>query len=329
LTFPGATQRPTRAFDLNDHGNVVGRYEDNSGAAHGFHYQRSTNTYRSLGIGTRANRVNQLDGIVGTDEIGNVGLYWSSPSAEPVPLLPLAGHTHSQAYALNNTGIIVGTSFIPEDAPVTPGFHAAVVWYVNPQGVVSEPVELPYLAGDIVGGAHDLTEEVAGVASVIGASGDTGSELPVSWAVMVGEDGLAVAGPAQFNGAYFLAVPWSINSLGDAVGRAAFGEGAAGMPFLRRGGQGVAALPILPNAFSGSAVGINDAGAIVGGQGVTLKQGVGSRAVLWPSATAVVDLNSLVSLGKSESLTWALRINSAGDILAIINGGTSCLLVLK
>jgi hypothetical protein len=329
LAVPGALQRSTWAYDLNDRGNVVGEYDNNAGIPHGFHYERSTNSYRSLGIGATARGVNQFDEIAGNDEIENVGLYWSSPAAEPVPLPPLAGHTHSRASKLNNAGIIIGASFIPEDAPVTPGFHAAVAWRVDAQGVVSGPVELPYLAGDIVGAANDLTEAEDGVAIVVGTSGDTGSALPVSWAVMVGEDGLAVIGPTQFVGNYFLAEPWTINSFGDTCGRAAFGNGAAGMPFVRRAGQPVAALPILPNAFSGSAVGINDAGLIVGGQGVTLKQGVGTRAVLWPSATTVVDLNSLVSLGKSESLTWSLRINSAGDILAIINGGFPCLLIRK
>jgi hypothetical protein len=329
LAAPGSATRSTWAYDLNDRGNVVGDYDDNSGARPGFHYERSTNTYQSLGVGTTARGVNQLDEIVGTDEIASVGLYWSSPGADPVPLLPLTGHTHSRAVTLNNAGIVIGSSFIPEEAPITPGFHAAVAWYVNPQGVVSGPVELPYLAGDIAGAAHDLTDADAGVAVIVGTSGTTDSALPVSWAVMVGEDGLAVIGPTQFAGNYVLAEPWSVNNSGDAVGRAAFAEGGAGLPFVRRAGQAVAALRILPNAFSGSAVGINDAGVIVGGQGVTLRQGVGTRAVLWSNATTVVDLNSLVSLGKSESLTWSLRINSAGDILAIINGGFPCLLIRR
>jgi len=328
LVFPGAAERTTWAYDLNDRGNVVGEFEDAGGSRYGFQYERATNIYQSLGVDTTASGINQLDEIVGTDEIGNVGLYWSSPGAVAVPLWPLAGHTHSRAVALNDAGIIIGSSFIPEDAPVTPGFRAVVAWYVNPQGTVSDPVELPYLAADIAGAATDLTEAVNGVTTVIGASGAADSSLPVSWSITVDGDGITVTGPVAFDGVYFLAQPWNINNSGDAVGRAAFAEGAPGMPFLRRAGQPVLPLPLVSNAYSGSATDINDAGRIVGGQGVTVKsQGAVTRAVLWPTPTTVVDLNNLVSLGRSESLTWSLRINGAGEILAFINGGTPCLLI--
>src|SRR5262245_6390315 len=101
------------------------------------------------------------------------------------------------------------------------------------------------------------------------------------------------------------------------------------MPFLRRAGQVVAPLPLLSNGVSGDAVGNNDARVVVGGQFVSSRQGLERRAVLWPSATTVVDLNSLVSLGKSETLAWSLRINSRGDILAISNGGLPCLLLRR
>jgi hypothetical protein len=330
LAFPGAAERSTWAYDLNDRKSVVGEYNDSSGISHGFHYERTTNTYRSLGIGTRAQGINELDEIVGFDEVEQVGLFWPSPSAEPVPLLPLPGHTHSRAARLNNAGIVIGSSFIPEDAPVTPGFHAAAAWYVDPQGVVWGPVELPYLAGDLAGEPTDLTEAVGDEALVIGTSETADSALPVSWAVTVGDGGLAVIGPATFDGDYAGASPWTVNNSGDAVGVAAFAEGAPGRPFLRRADQAVAPLPLLSNAFSGSATGINDAGVAVGGLFVTSRRGaVERRAVLWSSTTTVVDLNSLVSLGKSETLVWSLRVNNSRDILAIINGHTPCLLIAK
>ncbi len=328
LSVPGAVRR--QANDLNDQGNVVGEFNDAGGMVHGFHYELASNTYLSLGAGVTAAGVNRLDEIVGTDEIASVGLYWSSPDAGPVPLLPLARHTHSEAVALNDAGIIIGSSYIPEDAPVTPGFRAVVAWHVNLLGVVSGPVELPYLAGDIVGQANDLTEAANGLTTIVGTSGWDSSRLPVSWMVAVAGEGFTVIGPAEFDGAYVLADPWRINNLGDAVGIAAFMEGGAGMPFLRRAGQSVLPLPILPNAVSGSATAINDGGRIVGGQFVELKgQGLVRRAVLWTSPTTVVDLNSLVSLGRSESLPWCLRINSSGVILATINGHTPCLLIPK
>jgi len=331
LQYPGSAQRTTWALELNDRGNAVGDYEDVDGNSYGYHYDFAANDFRSLGLGTKAHGVNQFNEIVGTDEIWNVGLYWGSPGAEPIPLFPLAGHTHSRAVALNNAGVIIGSSYIPEDPPVTPGFRAAVAWRVDSEGGVSGPVELPFLVGDIEGDANDLTEAASGVTIVTGTSGDLDS-LPVSWSISVGGDGLIVTEPVMFIGAYTAAVPWSINNAGDAVGRAGFAPGGAGMPFLRRAGQAVLRLPLLSNAYSGSAAGINDAGRIVGGQGVTLPRstlGGATRAVLWTSPTTVVDLNSLVSLEKSESLTWSLRINNRGDILAFINGNTPCLLIAR
>ena len=57
--------------------------------------------------------MNQNDQIVGVDILWNVGRYWSSPTAASIPLLPLPGHTHSKAYAINNAGIIVRNVLYP------------------------------------------------------------------------------------------------------------------------------------------------------------------------------------------------------------------------
>lgn len=330
LTFPGAAVGTTWAYDLNDRGIAVGEYEDTSGTLYGFHYQSSTDSYQSLGAGNIARGVNQLDEVVGTDTIAGVGLYWNSPDAEPVVLNPLPGHTHSQAVALNDSGIIIGSSYIPEDAPVTPGFRAIVVWYVNPQGAVHGPVVLPFLEGDIEGRPSDLTEAQNGVTTVVGSSESSDSPLPVTWMVMVVGDSPEVLGPVQFDGSYVQANAYGINNFGDAVGGAALGAGMPGMAFQRRAGQPVLPLPILPNAYSGIATDINDAGLMVGGQGITIKNhGATTHGVYWRNSSTVADLNSLVSLGRTESFTWALRINGRGDILAIINGKTPCVMIAR
>ena len=283
-----------------------------------------------------ARGINQQDAIVGSDEFMGRGLYWSSPTAAPNVLPPLAGHTYSRAVAINNARIIVGESYIPEDNPVTPGFRAVVAWYINAAGAVEGPVELPFLIGDIAGLASDLTETVGGVTVVVGASGDGASgtgeyPLPVSWTVTIAESGLAVTGPDQFGGTYSQGDARRVNNYGDAVGMASFGGGPA-RPYLRRAGQSIASLPLLSTGVSGIAQSINDAGRIVGTQWVSKKGSVtvSSRAVLWTNSTTVVDLNSQVSLGKSEVLDYAFDINTRGDILARLNiGNTPCLLRAK
>ena len=329
LAFPGAATRSTTALKLNDRANVVGTYRDAGNLTCGFHYDQATGSYTSLGVLVSAEGINQQDAMVGYDEFVGRGLYWSSPTAVPIPLPPLPGHTHSRAHAINSAGIIVGASYIPEDPPTTPGYRAVVAWYVNATGSVLGPVELPFLTGDLVGRANDLTEAVAGVTSVVGASGLNDS-LPVFWSVTVAESGLVVTGPALFGGNYFLAEARGVNNFGDAVGMVAWAADSAAAPFLRRAGQFMVPLPMLPKAVSGLATSINDAGRIVGFQSIFQKgQGMQSRAVLWTNSTTVVDLNSQVSLGSSETLDYAIDINRRGDILARINGNTPCLLIAK
>ena len=197
-------------------------------------------------------------------------------------------------------------------------------------------MELPALTGHILGRAFDLTEAVAvagaGVTTVVGMSAaDVGAySQPVSWNVMVAADVLTVTGPAQFVGTYFLAEAYGVNKFGDAVGVVDWTGGSGAAPFLRQTGASLAPLPMLPKASTGLATSINDAGRIVGFQTIFQKgQGALNRAVLWTSSTAVVDLNSQVSLGSSEKLDYAFDINTRGDILARINGNTPCLLIAK
>lgn len=330
LAFPGAVARTTEAFKFNDRANVVGKYRDVGDLPCGFHYDRATGAYTSLGVMTSAEGINQQDALVGFDELFGCGLYWSSPAAAPKLLPPLSGHTHSRAHAINNSGIIVGASYIPEDPPVTPGYRAIVAWYVN-AGTVSAPVELPFLTGDLVGRAFDLTEAVAGITTVVGISQPgLWDPMPLSWNVAVGESRLVVTGPALFAGNYFLAEARGVNKFGDAVGMVAWAEGSGAAPFVRPIGDSMIPLPMLPKASTGHATSINDAGQIVGFQIIFQKgQGALQRAVLWTSSSAVVDLNSQVSLGSSEKLEYAFDINSRGDILARINGNTPCLLIAK
>ncbi len=332
LAVPGALARSTEASDFNNRANVVGTYHNADDLRCGFHYDQATGLYTSLGCLVSAQAINQNDAIVGHDELSGWGLYWSSPTvAAPKVLPPFPGHSDSRAYAINNAGIIVGVSLNPIPVP-TADSRAVVAWYVNAAGTVLGPVELPTLNVDIIGRAFDLTEAVAGVTTVVGMSAaDVGAySQPVSWNVTVAADVLTVTGPAQFVGTYFLAEAYGVNNFGDAVGVAAFAAGSGAAPFLRRAGQSVEPLPMLPKASTGLATSLNDAGRIVGFQTIFQKgQGMLQRAVLWTSSTAVVDLNSQVLLGPSENLDYAFDINSRGDILARINGNTPCLLIAK
>lgn len=337
LAVPGSGAYSTAAYALNDHANVVGEFRDAENVPSGFYYNDASGDYVSLGELRVAGDINHLDNIVGHTLVSYTngqeeflipgrGLYWSSPSAPPILLSPLGGHTNSTAVAINGDKIIVGESYIPEDSPVTPGRRAIVAWYVNDQGAVTEPLVLPLLPNDVVGRANAVTELLADEAIVVGSSGST----PVSWTVTLSDGQLSVAGPYEFTGDYFYGEAYAVNLLGDAVGGADFGEGT--MPFLRITGGSAEPLPLLTHAVTGAANSINGDRMIVGYQNVFQNRTGGlleTRAVLWTSPATVVDLNSQVSLGRGEVLRFAADINKRGDILALINGNQSCLLIAK
>ena len=138
--------------------------------------------------------------MVGTDENLNRGLYWSSPSdLSPTELPPIVGlgHTHSRAYAINDAGIIVGASFLPEDSPVHPDYRRIVVWRVDELGNLSGPIALPFPTGDLRGSATDLTEQDNdGVTVIVGSTGDstTFPSSAVQWFVIVEEEAWMLGG---------------------------------------------------------------------------------------------------------------------------------------
>jgi len=339
LAVPGAATASTGVHDLNDNGNVVGTYRDSDGVQYGFHYEHAAKTYTSLGAGVAARGINQLNQLVGelvgTDETPNTGLYWSSPSdLAPTPLPPLGAHTHSRANAINDAGVIVGSSYIPEESPVTPNYRAIVVWRVDALGNVSGPIALPFPVDDLRGYAGDLTEQDdGGVTVIVGTTGDstTLSSSAVQWSVIVDEGGTLslLTGPTELAAGYGYPEALGINASLSVVGRAAFTAGGPGWAYLKPAdSSSLVPLAGIPKATWGVARAINDAGKIVGYQSY-LSHGPVSRAVLWTSPTTVVDLNYQVTLGRSETLTMASLINRRGDILASINSNIGCLLIAK
>jgi uncharacterized membrane protein len=246
-------------------------------------------------------------------------------------LLPLPGHTHAKAHEINNSGIIIGTSYIPEDEPLTPGYRAAVVWRVDEQGVVTGPVALPFPAGHLIGVPNQLTETLNGITTIVGNTKEAPStpEHAVQWSVGVDNAGVpyVISGPTILSSAY--AYGSGINSAKDVVGAAVFAGNVSQWPYLKRNGQSVTKLPGISKATYGLAFSINNGGQIVGYQGYLNRGYITNRAVLWTSPTAVVDLNSTVKLGVGESLERSWRINNRGDILAYTNTDVPCLLFAK
>jgi len=336
LSPQGAIAGSVAALQCNDSANVVGWFNDANGLRTGFFYNHAARSYSTLGEHSRAVGLNHANEIVGEDLLLGVGLYWSSPSTTPIALPPLPFHTHSKARAINGAGIIVGDSYTPdlEAYWAEPGNQSLVAWNVTPEGTIAGPVELPFLDGDWAGRVMDLSESVDGVALAVGSSGDSAAgpnqfPLPVAWSLALTSDGLEVFGPTSVEGNYDLGDANGVNTAGTIVGNASV---PAWRPFIKAAGQSMQLLPMLSKAVSGHATAVNVAGSSVGLQNVQPRPNstIERRAVLWPNANSVVDLNTQVSLASGERLENAFDINSRGDIVARSNQGSrACLLIRK
>jgi len=340
LSPPGAVAGSVEALQCNDSANVVGWYNDADGLRNGFFYNHATRSttslgYTSLGALRQAEGLNHTNQIVGYDQLLGVALYWSSPTALPISLPPLPMHTHSTARAINGDGIIVGVSFTldPNAQWIEPGAQSLVAWHVSSAGAIAGPTELPFLSGDWAGRVMDISESVEGVAIVVGSSGDTAAgpdeiPMPVAWSLALTTNGLAVFGPTIVEGNYEVGDANGVSSAGTIVGMAGL---PTSQPFIKAADRPLQLLPMLSNAVSGHAQSVNASDSSVGMQNVQPRRNstVQRTAVLWPTASSVVDLNSQVALASGERLQQALDINILGDILARNNQGNPCLLIKK
>jgi hypothetical protein len=306
LAPPGVQITGSNAYDLDEAGNVVGYYLDADGERNGFHYNRSQESWRLFGPGVVVFGLNNLGEMVGADWNTGEGLYWSAPDATPVPLAPLDDHLISGGLNINDAGIIVGWS-------QGNGSYVAVAWRVNAEGVVSPPIELPFPEGDSRGSVSDLSEEADGISRIVGYSGAVDLyETALQWEVAIDADGLfLLSGPTDLgslDGGPSAAS--GVNSDGDIVGE------SSNWAFVKPAGQPMQPLAGIKRATNGLASGINDLGQMVGRQGYLFKGKAIFKAVLWPDAGSVIDLNKKVALGGGEELEAAGLINNAGDILA-------------
>ena len=163
-------------------------------------------------------------------------------------------------------------------------------------------------------------------------------ETAVGWEVTVGPNGpVLLSGPTDLgtlNGGP-LAAAMGVNFTGDVVGMSTEGN-APFWPILKPVGQEMQLLPGLQKTTWGYAQGINDNGAMVGVTGYLFHGRPIEKAVFWPNASEVVDLNKEVQLDPSENLGWAHLINNAGHIVGggffpsiSETGNVDCLLIPK
>lgn len=298
----------SQVLDLNETGQAVGRADlfNGPGGALALHFDVADGVYTTLTGGSVAEDVNNLNQTVGCAQLPELteALFWSSPSADPVILPPMPGGQNSYAYAINDAGMIVGSSD-------TQG----VVWQVvvDEGGIVhvSGPVVLPALAGAAEWSAVDIGETVDGAAVAAGYSVVDSSWESTVWLVELDpEDGTLVFNqPAVGLGQESFS--FANNTFGDVCGQ------SSGLPFIALAGQGIQSLPQPRNTQWGRAMGVNNLGDVVGQLDIyrNSRSGPGNfHAYLWRDGAAI-DLETQVDLGGWDQFWGANVINDTGVIV--------------
>ncbi len=310
----------TRSYviDLNEVSHAVGTAVRSNGEDQAVHLDIATGVYTSLksdSLPSGAHGVNDHNQIVGQVYYDGaaLGAFWSSPSADPVPLLPLDGDVDSWVAAINDVGIVVGESADEN------GNRMGVVWrvVVDASGAhVDGPLALPPFDGDSASWAVDVNATIGGVAQVAGTSERLGYYEAVVWSVELNSNGtLGMPGAPRGLGTLGVEDPSqsmasSINNSGTVCGDSDW------WPFIAPAGGAVQPLEVPRKSVGGFAADVNDHGQAVGMQEIWsagLQLGV-DYAYLWKDGD-VIDLSKQIP-GSSGwgRLKWAYRINDAGII---------------
>lgn len=265
---------------------------------------------------------------------------------QSIALPPVAGKQFAEAHAISDTGLAVGVSYDLVSGSMSD--LRATGWIQNPDGSVTGidfNSILPSGSGAVLNEAWAVSEDGRSITVddntyggtmllELNSSRDFTSVTPLGnntwvWDVRgLADDDLKITGDS--NGHAFLwdsgtftdlhpNLPGSsygcaVNALGQVAG--VYRVSGANRPAYWNGnGQYVDIFA--GKATGGDALGINDAGAVVGW--ATLKKpGPTSTVFLWQPATGAKDLNSLKSPSDTTGITisWAGKINQAGQILA-------------
>ena len=300
-TDPGVSSTP---LDINDAGDVVGELRFTSGESLAVLWEVSGTTVveHVLADGTMATGVNELQQVVGSCATG--AAYWASVNSEPVALRAAGDHVYSDAYQLNDDGVIVGLS-VDSDGKWCP-----VAWRVV-DGVVTGFLLLPGEEGY----AADLTSnDDVGVAVIAGAA----NFRPVTWEVQSGPDGSLslVGGPYDVDpDALGYGKALGINELGDVCGEFLFQGSSESWSAVRALNGG--SLEILGQVNERQPDDVNYARCINNARqavGNDYSKKTGDNAILWNADGSVTKLTTVVSGWTRVYVAFA--INNDGVIAA-------------
>ena len=338
VTDLGSVGPAGQPITLTNNGLVVGAAGASGGADHAvFWYKGWKADFGKPGLGganSMAFGINEAAHAVGAaetstadpngeDYCGFKALGLLLPGASCLPFLwqngvmtPLAtlGGRNGVANTINNRGQAAGAA---ENTTVDPACPA-------PQKMQSKPVvwqngrvqELPTADGDPDGVALAINDN----GQIAGASGTCASFNPQTYInvqplhALLWQNGKPTdLGSLGGTGHGFGIFALGLNNQGQVVGTSDLPGDAAFHAFLWSQSKGMQDLGTLAGDVSSSAIGINDAGVVVG---TSLDASSNLRAMVWQNGT-MTDLNTLIPADATLSLMLACSINAHGQIIGL------------